>query len=262
MLTSPATPTTRPPLGRGGATSPARARRPLQSRAPPRSLPVGVAPAAGGGGRAWPRARARGGRGPHAPRLRLAVGALGARRVRARGPPLGGSHGDRARPAGPGAPPPLGARPCGAMSRGRCPHLLWDVRKRSLGLEEPALLRRHYLGKHGRRRGKGRREGAAEELRPCLAPHRAGTGGPASPSRRRRSPARPRCPAAPKFSRAPLWGRRRLLRIRPLRSPGGAPGRSRPIPPGPPGASPAAPLSRRNCCTRRDPAGNSGGGSK
>uniref|UniRef100_A0A8B9UMT5 DDB1- and CUL4-associated factor 6 n=1 Tax=Anas zonorhyncha TaxID=75864 RepID=A0A8B9UMT5_9AVES len=28
------------------------------------------------------------------------------------------------------------------MSRGRCPHLLWDVRKRSLGLEEPGLLRR------------------------------------------------------------------------------------------------------------------------
>lgn len=35
------------------------------------------------------------------------------------------------------------------MSRGRCPHLLWDVRKRSLGLEEPGLLRRHYLGKAG-----------------------------------------------------------------------------------------------------------------
>ncbi|XP_035171111.1 DDB1- and CUL4-associated factor 6 isoform X6 [Oxyura jamaicensis] len=33
------------------------------------------------------------------------------------------------------------------MSRGRCPHLLWDVRKRSLGLEEPGLLRRHYLGR-------------------------------------------------------------------------------------------------------------------
>ncbi|OXB75990.1 UNVERIFIED_CONTAM: hypothetical protein H355_016832 [Colinus virginianus] len=31
------------------------------------------------------------------------------------------------------------------MSRGRSPHLLWDVRKRSLGLEEPGLLRRHYL---------------------------------------------------------------------------------------------------------------------
>ncbi|XP_030089905.1 DDB1- and CUL4-associated factor 6 isoform X3 [Serinus canaria] len=33
------------------------------------------------------------------------------------------------------------------MSRGRCPHLLWDVRKRTLGLEEPGLLRRHYLGR-------------------------------------------------------------------------------------------------------------------
>ncbi|XP_068000755.1 DDB1- and CUL4-associated factor 6 isoform X5 [Melanerpes formicivorus] len=33
------------------------------------------------------------------------------------------------------------------MSRGHCPHLLWDVRKRSLGLEEPGLLRRHYLGR-------------------------------------------------------------------------------------------------------------------
>ncbi|XP_042313503.1 DDB1- and CUL4-associated factor 6 isoform X3 [Sceloporus undulatus] len=35
----------------------------------------------------------------------------------------------------------------GAMSRGCCPHLLWDVRKRSLGLEEPGLLRRRYLGR-------------------------------------------------------------------------------------------------------------------
>ncbi|XP_057266522.1 DDB1- and CUL4-associated factor 6 isoform X4 [Pezoporus wallicus] len=33
------------------------------------------------------------------------------------------------------------------MSRGHCHHLLWDVRKRSLGLEEPGLLRRHYLGR-------------------------------------------------------------------------------------------------------------------
>uniref|UniRef100_A0A674K308 DDB1- and CUL4-associated factor 6 n=1 Tax=Terrapene triunguis TaxID=2587831 RepID=A0A674K308_9SAUR len=33
------------------------------------------------------------------------------------------------------------------MSRRCCPHLLWDVRKRSLGLEEPGLLRRHYLGR-------------------------------------------------------------------------------------------------------------------
>ncbi|KAM6140171.1 DDB1- and CUL4-associated factor 6 isoform 1-T1 [Pterocles gutturalis] len=33
------------------------------------------------------------------------------------------------------------------MSRGHSPHLLWDVRKRSLGLEEPGLLRRHYLGR-------------------------------------------------------------------------------------------------------------------
>uniref|UniRef100_A0A8C3UD97 DDB1- and CUL4-associated factor 6 n=2 Tax=Catharus ustulatus TaxID=91951 RepID=A0A8C3UD97_CATUS len=39
------------------------------------------------------------------------------------------------------------SRPRGAMSRGRCPHLLWDVRKRTLGLEDPGLLRRHYLGR-------------------------------------------------------------------------------------------------------------------
>ncbi|XP_030119573.4 DDB1- and CUL4-associated factor 6 isoform X5 [Taeniopygia guttata] len=55
----------------------------------------------------------------------------------------------RARPVS-AHPPPLGARPFpprGAMSRGRCPHLLWDVRKRTLGLEEPGLLRRHYLGR-------------------------------------------------------------------------------------------------------------------
>ncbi|XP_036199564.1 DDB1- and CUL4-associated factor 6 isoform X7 [Myotis myotis] len=34
------------------------------------------------------------------------------------------------------------------MSRGgSCPHLLWDVRKRSLGLEDPARLRSRYLGR-------------------------------------------------------------------------------------------------------------------
>ncbi|XP_078245948.1 DDB1- and CUL4-associated factor 6 isoform X6 [Pogona vitticeps] len=33
------------------------------------------------------------------------------------------------------------------MSRSCCTHLLWDVRKRSLGLEEPGLLRRRYLGR-------------------------------------------------------------------------------------------------------------------
>ncbi|KAF7250954.1 DDB1- and CUL4-associated factor 6 [Varanus komodoensis] len=33
------------------------------------------------------------------------------------------------------------------MSRGCCTHLLWDVRKRSLGLEDPGLLRRRYLGR-------------------------------------------------------------------------------------------------------------------
>ncbi|XP_036613107.1 DDB1- and CUL4-associated factor 6 isoform X9 [Trichosurus vulpecula] len=34
------------------------------------------------------------------------------------------------------------------MSRGgRCPHLLWDVRKRSLGLEDPSRLRSRYLGR-------------------------------------------------------------------------------------------------------------------
>lgn len=36
------------------------------------------------------------------------------------------------------------------MSRGgSCPHLLWDVRKRSLGLEDPARLRSRYLGERG-----------------------------------------------------------------------------------------------------------------
>ncbi|KAF6292719.1 DDB1 and CUL4 associated factor 6 [Rhinolophus ferrumequinum] len=34
------------------------------------------------------------------------------------------------------------------MSRGgSCPHLLWDVRKRSLGLEDPTRLRSRYLGR-------------------------------------------------------------------------------------------------------------------
>ncbi|XP_036298819.1 DDB1- and CUL4-associated factor 6 isoform X3 [Pipistrellus kuhlii] len=34
------------------------------------------------------------------------------------------------------------------MSRGgSCPHLLWDVRRRSLGLEDPARLRSRYLGR-------------------------------------------------------------------------------------------------------------------
>ncbi|XP_071420204.1 DDB1- and CUL4-associated factor 6 isoform X2 [Pithys albifrons albifrons] len=33
------------------------------------------------------------------------------------------------------------------MARARCPHLLWDVQRRSLGLQEPGLLRRHYLGR-------------------------------------------------------------------------------------------------------------------
>lgn len=148
-LTLPFTPTTRPPLSRGGAPSAARARLPLVSgrRAP---LPAGGrGPRCRGG-----RGPARGGRAPDPPRLWLAVGASarGGRGARARGP-LGGSHGDRARPAGPGASPQLRARPSrprGAMSRGRCPHLLWDVRKRTLGLEEPGLLRRHYLGKDGR----------------------------------------------------------------------------------------------------------------
>lgn len=45
---------------------------------------------------------------------------------------------------------PLLPRPGGAMSRGGCcPHLLWDVRKRSLGLEDPSRLRSRYLGERG-----------------------------------------------------------------------------------------------------------------
>lgn len=56
------------------------------------------------------------------------------------------------------------------MSRGgSCPHLLWDVRRRSLGLEDPSRLRSRYLGEPGRgagaeaevaaRVGEGRRPG-------------------------------------------------------------------------------------------------------
>ncbi|XP_063161604.1 DDB1- and CUL4-associated factor 6 isoform X2 [Candoia aspera] len=33
------------------------------------------------------------------------------------------------------------------MSRDCCTHLLWDVKKRTLGLEDPGLLRRRYLGR-------------------------------------------------------------------------------------------------------------------
>lgn len=43
---------------------------------------------------------------------------------------------------------PLLPQPGRAMSRGgSCPHLLWDVRKRSLGLEDPSRLRSRYLGR-------------------------------------------------------------------------------------------------------------------
>lgn len=51
----------------------------------------------------------------------------------------------------PPSPPPRGglpSHPGRAMSRGgSCPHLLWDVRKRSLGLEDPSRLRSRYLGR-------------------------------------------------------------------------------------------------------------------
>lgn len=41
------------------------------------------------------------------------------------------------------------------MSRGGSrPHLLWDVRKRSLGLEDPWRLRSRYLGERGRGGGR------------------------------------------------------------------------------------------------------------
>lgn len=57
------------------------------------------------------------------------------------------------------------------MSRGgSCPHLLWDVRKRALGLEDPSRLRSRYLGERGpqgggaevaaQRWGRGPRSGA------------------------------------------------------------------------------------------------------
>uniref|UniRef100_A0A672TYY8 DDB1- and CUL4-associated factor 6 n=1 Tax=Strigops habroptila TaxID=2489341 RepID=A0A672TYY8_STRHB len=49
----------------------------------------------------------------------------------------------------PGSLPPCPRRARSARGHvpRHCHHLLWDVRKRSLGLEEPGLLRRHYLGR-------------------------------------------------------------------------------------------------------------------
>lgn len=96
-----------------------------------------------------------------------------------------GFHGDRAaRPAAAERPAPRGA-----MSRGRCPHLLWDVRKRSLGLEEPGLLRRHYLGKGAAASGPG--SGGS----PLLPPRGGRTRPPSFPARLCRSSRRCRGPA-------------------------------------------------------------------
>lgn len=135
------------------AALPARARggacRSAAPHAPPPPLPeAGLR----GGGAPW----GRGGEPPPAPPLPLSL-TCSLRRSPGRCPSVprreagAGFHGDRAaRPAAAERPAPRGA-----MSRGRCPHLLWDVRKRSLGLEEPGLLRRHYLGKGAAASGPG-----------------------------------------------------------------------------------------------------------
>lgn len=135
------------------AALPARARggacRSAAPHAPPPPLPeAGLR----GGGAPW----GRGGEPPPAPPLPLSL-TRSLRRSPGRCPSVprreagAGFHGDRAaRPAAAERPAPRGA-----MSRGRCPHLLWDVRKRSLGLEEPGLLRRHYLGKGAAASGPG-----------------------------------------------------------------------------------------------------------
>lgn len=118
------------------------------------SRPSPPLPEAGlrGGGAPW----GRGGEPPPAPPLPLSL-TRSLRRSPGRCPSVprreagAGFHGDRAaRPAAAERPAPRGA-----MSRDRCPHLLWDVRKRSLGLEEPGLLRRHYLGKGAAASGPG-----------------------------------------------------------------------------------------------------------
>lgn len=135
------------------AALPARARggacRSAAPHAPPPPLPeAGLR----GGGAPW----GRGGEPPPAPPLPLSL-TRSLRRSPGRCPSVprreagAGFHGDRAaRPAAAERPAPRGA-----MSRDRCPHLLWDVRKRSLGLEEPGLLRRHYLGKGAAASGPG-----------------------------------------------------------------------------------------------------------
>lgn len=78
------------------------------------------------------------------------------------------------------------------MSRGgSCPHLLWDVRKRSLGLEDPSRLRSRYLGERGpqgggaevaaQRWGRGPRSGAVRgrtASRPGLPRDSGELGGP------------------------------------------------------------------------------------
>lgn len=147
------TSTTPPPQRGGGAPSP-RERRGVSKHRPSRRSPSPPLPEAGlrGGGAPW----GRGAEPPPAPPLPLSL-TCSLRRSPGRCPSVprreagAGFHGDRAaRPAAAERPAPRGA-----MSRGRCPHLLWDVRKRSLGLEEPGLLRRHYLGKGAAASGPG-----------------------------------------------------------------------------------------------------------
>lgn len=126
----------------------------MSKHRPSRRSPSPPLPEAGlrGGGAPW----GRGAEPPPAPPLPLSL-TRSLRRSPGRCPSVprreagAGFHGDRAaRPAAAERPAPRGA-----MSRGRCPHLLWDVRKRSLGLEEPGLLRRHYLGKGAAASGPG-----------------------------------------------------------------------------------------------------------
>lgn len=172
---------------RGGGAPSSRERRGVSERRPcPATLPP--LPEAGlhGGGAPWGRSAEP----LPAPPLSLLlapslVRSLGCCPSVPRREAGAGFHGDRA------ARPEAAERPAprGAMSRGRCPHLLWDVRKRSLGLEEPGLLRRHYLGKGAAASGPGSGHPPSPlrggRTRPPSFPARL-----CRPSRRCRGPAR------------------------------------------------------------------------
>lgn len=102
------------------------------------------------------------------------------------------------------------------MSRGGSrPHLLWDVRKRSLGLEDPSRLRSRYLGERGprgggaevaaRRWGRGPRSGLLEEgQRLGRSPPRRGRWG--DPGGRPRAPSsQGQAPPLHAAGRRPCW---------------------------------------------------------